>query len=364
MKKTYVFIMLLCITSIYSQQKTFEKEISKISKKIEQITTNEKDSLQLKVKEILKSLEKGEISETMAATLKKEAAIYHAQMIEDKVGIQQLKLQELVQAKVDGKIQNIEHIEDKVDENTFTIGNKVFRFKIDGKEDDLEDEKEQHQKSKTNKKTTTQFVFALGVNNVLTANQFSSLNDSEYEFWKSHFYELGWTWKTRFTNTPSNFYLKYGFSFLWNNLRLTSNRIHIKNNDLTVLESFDDPLTESRLRHVQLTFPVHIEWDLSRNKRYEDGFIKDRTHESIRLGIGGFTGFKLGTRQYIEYKNSEGVRIEELQRENFNMNTINYGISAYLSYKSSGLYVKYDLNSLFKNTETRNISLGLRFDFD
>ncbi len=31
---------------------------------------------------------------------------------------------------------------------------------------------------------------------------------------------------------------------------------------------------------------------------------------------------------------------------------------------STSLYVKYDLNPLFKNTETRNISFGIRFDLN
>ena len=46
------------------------------------------------------------------------------------------------------------------------------------------------------------------------------------------------------------------------------------------------------------------------------------------------------------------------------MNTINYGLSGYLAYEGMGLYVKYDLNSLFKNTNTRNISIGIRFDLN
>ena len=46
------------------------------------------------------------------------------------------------------------------------------------------------------------------------------------------------------------------------------------------------------------------------------------------------------------------------------MNTINYGLSAYVGYKSTSLYVKYDLNPLFKNSETRNISMGIRLDLN
>ena len=77
-----------------------------------------------------------------------------------------------------------------------------------------------------------------------------------------------------------------------------------------------------------------------------------------------FFGFKLGTRQYLEYTNPQGVRVEEVQKNDFNTNTINYGLSAYIAYEGIGLYAKYDLNPLFQNTDIRNISLGLRFDIN
>ena len=64
------------------------------------------------------------------------------------------------------------------------------------------------------------------------------------------------------------------------------------------------------------------------------------------------------------YSDSNNVDIEETQFDNFNMNTFNYGISSYIGYKSTSFYVKYDLNPLFKDTETRNISMGIRLDLN
>jgi hypothetical protein len=75
-------------------------------------------------------------------------------------------------------------------------------------------------------------------------------------------------------------------------------------------------------------------------------------------------GFKLGTRQYLEYTDIGGVAIEEVQYNNFNMHKFNYGISGYLGYRSFSFYVKYDLNPLFKNTEVKNISMGIRLDLE
>jgi hypothetical protein len=368
MKKILLFLVLLCATMTQSQEKTFEKEVIKISKRIENITNQQKDSLKAKIIDIDNKLEAGEITKETSVTLKQEVAEYHARKIEKLVGEQERLLQLLVQDKTNGKIVSSEELTgNEDDDNTFTIGNKVFKliFKDDEKNDEeLDSFSKKEIFNKTSRRTTTQFVFAMGVNNVLNNDKLSSLNDSEYKFWQSHFYELGWTWKTRLTKDPSQVYFKYGVSFLWNNLRLKENRVHVKNGDNTEIQTYGNQLSESRLRHVQMNFPMHLEWDLSKNKTYSDGRVKDRTNNAIRLGVGGFVGFKLGTRQYLEYNDANGVDVEEVQFDNFNMNTVNYGLSAYLGYKSTSFHVKYDMNSLFKNTDTRNISLGIRLDLN
>ncbi|WP_158837688.1 hypothetical protein [Polaribacter sp. L3A8] len=362
MKRILLILVLFSTTIALSQVKTFEKEVNKISKRIERITENQKDSLKVKVVAIDKRLESGEITKTVATTLKSEVATYHARKIEKLVGEQERLLQLLVQDKTNGKIASSKELDDnEEDENTFTVGNSTFRLNINKGNNDVSKEKKA---KRLPRRTTSQFVFAMGVNNVLNDHEFSSLKDSEYKFWQSHFYELGWTWKTRFSKKPSQLYFKYGVSFLWNNLRLDDNNVHVKNEDLTEVALFDDKLSESRLRHVQMNFPMHVEWDLSKNKINKDGVKRDRTHNSVRLGVGGFVGFKLGTRQYLEYKDTNGVDQKVVQKDNFNMNTVNYGLSAYVGYKSTSFYLIYDLNPLFKNTETRNISMGIRLDLN
>jgi hypothetical protein len=332
------------------------------------ITKQEKDSLKTKVMNINKRLDKGEITSSTAAILKKEVAAYHARKIEKLVGEQERLLQQLVQDKTNGKIASSEDINENEDEeNIFSIGNKTFRFSVD--DEDTEERRQRRNekwesKRNRNRTTTSQFVFAMGFNNVLEENSISSLEDSNYKFWESHFYEVGWTWKTRFSRKPSQLYLKYGISFLWNNLRLEDNQLHVKNGDITEIQISTENLSESRLRHVQMNFPVHIEWDLSRNSEYKDGLARDRRNKSFRLGIGGVVGFKLGTRQYLEYDDISGVAIEEVQYDNFNMHKFNYGVSGYLGYRSFSFYVKYDLNPLFKNTDVRNISMGIRLDLE
>ena len=104
MKRILLILVLFSTTIAFSQEKTFEYEVKKISNRIDRITKQQKDSLRSKVKEINLQLEEEEITKTKANELKKEAAAYHAKRIEVLVSEQQRKLQLLVQAKTDGKI--------------------------------------------------------------------------------------------------------------------------------------------------------------------------------------------------------------------------------------------------------------------
>ena len=374
MKKILLILVLFCTTITFSQEKNFEDEVKKISKRIELITKTEKAALKEKVELINKRLEKKEITSEQAQKLKKEAAELHAKVIADKVAVEEGKLQLLVQEKANGQIKSKKQVEtDFYDtDDSFTIGNKKFRFRIEDRDRNEERRRNRwenrrykwERKGKRNRSTTTQFVFAMGVNNVIEDHTSSSLESSNYQFWKSHFYELGWTWKTRMDRDASKLYFKYGISFLWNNLRPENNMYHVVNGNKTDLVVHTEKLTENRLRHVQMNFPIHFEWDFSRNGEYSDGHKRDRTHRSIRIGVGAFGGFKLGTRQYIEYTDSNGVGVEELQKDNFNMHIFNYGLSTYVAWRDLGFYVKYDMNPLFKGTKTRNVSLGLRLDLN
>ncbi len=359
MKRILLLIILFSATIVQIQAQTFEDEVKKISKKIDRITKQQKDFLKLKVKEIHFQMQAGKISKTQAEQLKKEAAIYHAQRIEKLVAGQEKKLQQLVQDKVDGKILG----EDRYyEESTFSVGSRTFQLRLT--DEDYEERKERRErrwKRRYARRTTTQFIFAMGVNNILIDHKLSSLDNSSYQFWKSRFYEVGFTWKYPLKKETSKLYLKYGFSFLWNNLRPEGNLYHVDVGDQTNLEEYQFDLSEGRLRHVQMTFPVHLEFDFS---KYKNGTFKDYRNRSFRLGIGGFVGFKMGTRQYLEYINAAGSKVEELQRAGFNQNIYSYGLSTYFAYRSLGFYVKYDLNPLLRNTETRNISMGLRLDLD
>ena len=65
-------------------------------------------------------------------------------------------------------------------------------------------------------------------------------------------------------------------------------------------------------------------------------------------------------------KNQDGDQVKEKLKRDYNTSNLIYGLSAYAGFDGIQLYAKYDLNPIFQNAaiEQRNISLGVRFDFD
>jgi hypothetical protein len=191
-----------------------------------------------------------------------------------------------------------------------------------------------------------------------------SVANSDFRYWGSHFYEWGITANTRFFKNDNLLHLKYGLSLMYNNLRATDNRYFVVNGDQTDLVESPIHLEDSRFRNVFLSVPVHLEFDFTKAK-VKDGKKIFRTHESVRLGIGGYAGMRVKSKQILKYEDG-GRDVTQKTKGNFNVNDFIYGVSTYIGYKETSIYLKYDLNPMFKDNAIKqnNISLGFRFDFN
>jgi hypothetical protein len=361
--------VLLCtlVTQMYGQE-TFDERAKTISENIKKITSEEKEALKQEIEDINKLLENGTISIEKAEAEKRKAAEIRAKNIEEKVALEEAKLQQLVKDVVDGKIK---HSEDKAKWGTTiilgsnsndSIGENHTEISI-GSMKVFKGEKDKFKRN--SKRTTSQFIFAFGLNNVVADGDIGSLEDSDYRVWGSHFYEWGFTNNTRIFKNDNLLHIKYGLSLMYNNLRPTDNRYFVKNGNQTELQEFGLDLRESRFRNVHLVLPLHLEFDFTPKTVDSEGTSKFRSHKSVRLGIGGYAGFNVKTKQILKYKEDD-VRVKVKEKGDFNTSDLIYGLSTYIGYRDTSLYLKYDLNPLFKNNaiDQNNISLGLRFDFN
>jgi hypothetical protein len=326
--------------NILNTERTFFFKVRTIERSIETITLDEKKALKVEVEAVNDQLEQGLITSEKAADLKIKLAETSAQNIERRVAVANQDLKNLIQEKVDGKLKE----NDSIKEYYFSFMSMKLKPKP------------------IEQRTSSQFVFAAGFNNLISNEQAAH---SDFRYWGSHFYEWGLTFNTRIVKEHNLLHAKYGISLMYNNLRPTENRTFVVDGNQTNLTVSPIHLEDSRFRNVYLVAPVHLEFDLSGTKSKNDKkyFV---THKSLRLGFGGYSGVRIKSKQLLFYNDTDGNDVKNKTKGNFNSSDFIYGLSTYIGYKATSLYLKYDLNPMFKSNviKQNNVSLGLRFDFN
>jgi hypothetical protein len=341
MKNVAIYLGILTFMCVYGKLCAQSEQASQLEQQKEIIKSEEREALRVEVEKINTRLDANEITFEEASELKQQMAEKHALNIENRIAI--LENEQAL------KERNYEIIDFNSEESRtgLVINGKKFNITKNIKYD---------------RRTTNDLVFAFGLNNVITDGE--GLDESDFRIGGSRFAELGIAWKTRVFDNSNFLRVKYGFSFQFNGLKPTDNRIFVRDGDETILETFPQNLNKSKLRIDNLVFPVHFEFGPSR-KIERPNSIRYSTRDQFRLGVGGYAGFNLNTIQKLKY-NLEGDRKKEKLKNNYNTNDFIYGLSAYMGWHCAAIYVKYDLNPIFKDNpvEQRNISLGLRWDID
>ncbi|MBT8185994.1 MAG: PorT family protein [Eudoraea sp.] len=350
LSKYSVLLVLLMLTHCLMAQESYKEKITFLLEQKERITLQEKDALKQEVAQINTRLDREDITQEEAKQLKEAAAKKRAMNIEDRHAIidNKIALLDRNNGEVLSDSKKFEIFEDGVG-LSITVNDEPWML-FEGK----------NKIPKYDRRTYSDMVIAIGLNNAVIEGQ--SLNDSPYKIGGSRFFELGWAWRTRVFNSSNFMRINYGFSFQFNGLKPDDNQYFVENNGQTELQEFEFDLNKSKLRMDNLVFPLHFEFGPSKMRRTEDK-IRYSIQNQFRIGLGGYGGFNIGTRQKLKYKRA-GDKVEDKFKRSYNTNDLIYGLSAYLGFDGVLLYAKYDLNPIFKDAviEQRNVSLGLRFD--
>jgi hypothetical protein len=345
--KTIIVTLTLILFSfvmqeMQAQNDSIPSQQEKIQELKDKIILEEKKVLKIKLEGINYRLERDYITLEEANEQKKKAAETHALNIENRIAI----------------LENEIALRQREGDNSPYLALEIFE---DGKPLNLK-LKDGEIDRKYDRRTTSDLVLAAGFNNVISDE--NSLDNSDFKIGGSRFFEIGWAWKTRVFDNSNWLRVKYGVSFQFNSLKPTDNRYFVENGDLTQLEEFEYDLDKSKFRSDNLVFPVHFEFGPSKKTEGAD-YIRYSTNSQFKIGVGGYAGFNIGERQKLKYK-VDGDKKKDKLKGDYNTNDFVYGLSSYVSLGGTALYVKYDLNPLFKdpNLEMRNISFGLRFDID
>ena len=338
MKKVTFYLTLLLIgftvNPVSAQEQDTSEKIKQLEKQKEEIISEEKEALKREVEKINARLENKEIDWEEAEELKSEAAKKHALNIRNRVGI------------IDNQIALLKRENDDMGWD----------------EEEMDEDHDRWFHKYRYSRTSTHLVMAVGFNNALLEGQ--GLNDSDFKVGGSRFFELGVAWRTRVFENSNWLRVRYGFSFQFNGLKPTDNRYFVENGDLTELEVYPLELDKSKFRVDNLVFPFHFEFGPS-TKIESERSVWYSTRKKLKVGLGGFAGFNIGERQKLKYE-EDGEKVKRKLKNDFNTNDFVYGLSGYLGWGATALYVKYDLNPIFKdpNPELHNISVGLRFDMN
>lgn len=361
--QTIIKLLVLLILSLSTMQISAQdnnnenynsERIESLQKLKENIKTEERELLKDEVEAINRRLDRGDISKNEAERSKKEAAQKRALNIENRVAIIDNKIA-LLQRNAEVSFDNYEYDDDD-DSFTIRIGkgrdsDRRFYWRRKG-----------NRPRKYDRRTTSDFVLAFGLNNVITEG--SSLEDSPYKYGGSRFFEIGWAWKTRVFKNSNFVRFKYGYSFQINGLKPTDNQYFVQNGDETNLEVFPSDLRKSKLSITNLVIPIHFEFGPSKRIDREK-YFRYSTYKQFKIAVGGYAGFNIGTRQKLKYTD-DGEKVKDKMKRDYNTSGLVYGLSGYVAIGDTALYVKYDLSPVFKDqaVEQNNISVGVRFDVD
>lgn len=333
-----LIILNLAVPAAQAQEETVWQKIERLEKQKEEFIAEEKAALRQKVEKINERRENNEISAEEATALKEAAAREHALNIENRIAI------------IDNQIALLSRGEEGRIEPEERNGN--------ADEDSRSRELGDRDRNYYNR-TTMNLTIAAGFSNALQEGQ--SLNDSDFKIAGSRFFEIGMDWKFRVFQHSNLLRFRYGFSFQFNGLKPTDNRYFVEDEAITRLEEFPLDLNKSKFRMDNLVVPLHFEIGPS-IKRATDREVWYSTEDRFKLGLGGYAGLNISERQKLKYSEG-GDDVKEKQKNDFNTNDFIYGLSAYFGWGGTYLYVKYDLNPIFKdpNPELHMLAAGLRW---
>ena len=346
---TAIAVWAIALTECYAQDESTLERIEFLEQTKESIINEEKDALKIQLESINRKLEDGDITEAEANQMKQQAASQRALNIENKLAIVDNKI-ELVRrngVSTRNQLMILGLGEDNVS------GGSLFGVSFSNTSE---------HKRKYDRRTTSDLVFSFGLNNVIGKGQ--SLDDSPYKIGGSRFAEIGVDWKTRVFKETNWLRIKYGVSFQFNGLKPEDNQYFVDTGSQTELQEFPLDLKKSKFRMDNVVIPVHFEFGPSK-KIENENYFRYSTYKKFRVGLGGYAGLNLGARQKLKFK-EDGQDVKQKLKANYNTNNFVYGLSGYIGWSQLSIYAKYDLNTIFKDDplEQRNVSLGLRWDWD
>ncbi|PKV75504.1 outer membrane beta-barrel protein [Pontibacter ramchanderi] len=206
-------------------------------------------------------------------------------------------------------------------------------------------------KEKPYKATRSNFDIDLGLNNFLNQN---SQEVPDLKPLGSRYVSLNWHLNSQIGGRKSPFYLVSGLEFAFNNYMFDRNYVIEEDvNEVTFFRrEMEINYDKSKLTHSSVNLPL-----MPMLK-----FKRSNGKEGFKLGAGPFLGYRLGAHSKFKYEDAGRTQKEKV-RSSYNLSDFQYGVTGTIGYGNLDLFVKYNMNDLFKDNrgpDANVISFGLR----
>jgi len=213
---------------------------------------------------------------------------------------------------------------------------------------------------KANRSSRSSFGMDLGLNALVDKGSTPNTNGVTPELrpFGSRYVSLYWQYAQRLGGKRSPLYLLLGPEVAFNNYMLDNNTkftysTQYYDQPIIVAKETTLNLEKSKLATTTLNLPVMASLR----------FRGNNDHDGFRLSAGGFVGYRLSSHTKLKYE-QDGNTKKDKNRGGYNLEDFQYGLQGGIGMRKLDLFVKYNLNGLFKENlgpQGQTISFGVSF---
>lgn len=249
--------------------------------------------------------------------------------------------------------EKVQIVAERDDEENFTFESNDGTVIRAGENFDLRIERDDEPRERTYRSryfSRTDFAIYLGLNSYTGQRDIAPDQLSDLRVWPSRYIALSFRANATLANTKNaHFVLSYGPEIAWHNFMLVNNNMLKYENGQAKFVQSASPTEKSKFVVPHLNLPVMLNVGLKK--------------ERLRLGIGGYVGYRIGGYTKVEY--AEG-KSKEKDKGSLGLNDLKYGLTAELG-RSPGaaFFIRYDMSELFRSNQVvpsgmQAFSFGIR----
>lgn len=223
-------------------------------------------------------------------------------------------------------------------------------------------------KKKNRYGTSHGLSFDIGINNYLKDGKSPDDSNENYAAkpWGSWNFAIN---SVNNTHIGGPLYLQWGGGFSWYNFQFQDEAMRISKGANEVDFTLDprtniDPIkSKFSASYVNVSLLPVLRFGENGRKRWgNDNWCFDNDKEGkFRIGVGGYAGYKLGSRSKFVYE-EENIKRKDKATDSYYLNSWRYGARLQVGFRDVDFFVNYDLNELFvtdKGPKLNAFSFGI-----